>query len=126
MTAAATVIARMARAAGVPMEPHFYDQMPRLRARDTLIVAPIARLGLDLVAAAPVGPELLGDLNRGRLPETIVEGDDAAAPGGDAESGPQLLQAQTARRLEARAAATSRWSEGLREEWQRRLALRGA
>ncbi|WP_372088866.1 cellulose biosynthesis cyclic di-GMP-binding regulatory protein BcsB [Tistrella mobilis] len=120
VTAAATVIARMARAAGVPMEPHFYDQMPRLRARDTLIVAPIARLGLDLVAAAPVGPELMGDLNRGRLPETIVEGDDAMATGG-AESGPQLLQAQTARRLEARAAATSRWSEGLREEWQRRL-----
>lgn len=120
VTAAVTVIARMARAAGVPMEPHFYDQMPRLRARDTLIVAPIARLGLDLVAAAPVGPELLGDLNRGRLPETITESD-APAAGSDARAGPQLLQAQAPRRLEARAAATSRWSEGLREEWERRL-----
>ncbi|MFD0390288.1 cellulose biosynthesis cyclic di-GMP-binding regulatory protein BcsB [Tistrella bauzanensis] len=95
VTAAMLVVARMARAAGQPLQASFHDSMPRLQGRDTLIVAPTARLGLDLIAAAPVGPDQIARLNRGRLPEAAPddEPETAGEDAGAAAAGPQLLAA---------------------------------
>lgn len=121
VTAAMLVVARMARAAGQPLQASFHDSMPRLQGRDTLIVAPTARLGLDLIAAAPVGPDQIGRLNRGRLPEAAPDEEPGTAGegAGAAAAGPQLLAAPP--RRDAADTGPDRWSNDLREQWRRRL-----